>query len=107
MVHAGDFVFADFDGVVVVPAAIVKQVIDLAMDKVRRENDSRAELMQEPSCATCSRNIKYCKQDAENDFSFVGQAILPAAAFQAALACGAGRCPAQMEARKIFPASRQ
>src|SRR5580704_17680378 len=46
MVHAGDFVFADFDGVVVVPAALVKEVIDLAVDKVRRENDSRAELMQ-------------------------------------------------------------
>jgi regulator of RNase E activity RraA len=46
MVHAGDFVFADFDGVVVVPAAMVKEVIDLATDKVRRENDSRAELMQ-------------------------------------------------------------
>jgi 4-hydroxy-4-methyl-2-oxoglutarate aldolase len=46
MVHAGDFVFADFDGIVVVPAAMVKQVIDLAVDKVRRENDSRAELMQ-------------------------------------------------------------
>jgi regulator of RNase E activity RraA len=45
MVHAGDFVFADFDGVVVVPAALVKQVIELATDKVRRENDSRAELM--------------------------------------------------------------
>src|SRR5713226_209957 len=46
MVMPGDFVFADFDGVVVVPAAMVKEVIDLAADKVRRENDSRAELMQ-------------------------------------------------------------
>jgi 4-hydroxy-4-methyl-2-oxoglutarate aldolase len=39
-------VFADFDGVVVVPRAMVREVIDLAVDKVRRENDSRAELMQ-------------------------------------------------------------
>jgi 4-hydroxy-4-methyl-2-oxoglutarate aldolase len=46
MVHPGDFVFADFDGVVVTPKAIVKEVMDLAADKVRRENNSRAELMQ-------------------------------------------------------------
>jgi regulator of RNase E activity RraA len=46
LVHPGDFVFADFDGVVVVPKAIVKDVIELASDKVRRENSSRAELMQ-------------------------------------------------------------
>ena len=46
IVHGGDFVFADFDGVVVIPRAIVKEVIDLAMDKVRRENDSRADLMK-------------------------------------------------------------
>ena len=45
-VNAGDFVFADFDGIVVVPKVIVKEVIDLAVDKVRRENDSRAELMK-------------------------------------------------------------
>ena len=35
-----------FDGVVAVPGAMMKEVIDLAMAKVRRENDSRAELMQ-------------------------------------------------------------
>ena len=46
LVHPGDFVFADFDGVVVVPQAIVKEVLALAADKVRRENSSRAELMQ-------------------------------------------------------------
>src|SRR6202790_1622303 len=31
MVNAGDFVFADFDGVVVVPRAMVREVIDLAV----------------------------------------------------------------------------
>ena len=46
LVHPGDFVFADFDGVVVVPKAIVMDVIELAADKVRRENSSRAELMK-------------------------------------------------------------
>src|SRR6266446_5270476 len=46
IVHPGDFVFADYDGVVVVPKAIVKEVMELASDKVRREDSSRAELMQ-------------------------------------------------------------
>jgi 4-hydroxy-4-methyl-2-oxoglutarate aldolase len=46
LVHPGDFVFADFDGVVVVPKAIVTEVIELASEKVRRENSSRAELMK-------------------------------------------------------------
>jgi 4-hydroxy-4-methyl-2-oxoglutarate aldolase len=46
VVHPGDFIFADFDGVVVVPKAVVTEVIELAADKVRRENSSRAELMQ-------------------------------------------------------------
>jgi 4-hydroxy-4-methyl-2-oxoglutarate aldolase len=46
LVNPGDFVFADFDGVVVIPHAIVNEVIELASDKVRRENSSRAELMK-------------------------------------------------------------
>jgi len=46
LVNPGDFVFADFDGVVVVPHAVVHEVIELASDKVRRENSSRAELMK-------------------------------------------------------------
>jgi regulator of RNase E activity RraA len=46
LVHPGDFVFADFDGVVVVPKAMVHQVVVLAAEKVEREDGSRAELMQ-------------------------------------------------------------
>jgi 4-hydroxy-4-methyl-2-oxoglutarate aldolase len=46
IVYAGDFVFADFDGVVVVPQAVVSEVIELATDKVQRENGSRAELLK-------------------------------------------------------------
>lgn len=46
LVHAGDFVFADFDGVVVVPKALARSVVELAVDKVRREDSSRAELKQ-------------------------------------------------------------
>jgi regulator of RNase E activity RraA len=45
-VHPGDLVVADFDGVVVVPAAMVPQVVDLAANKASREDGSRAELMR-------------------------------------------------------------
>jgi len=43
--YPGDVVFADHDGVVVIPALVVLDVIRLATEKVRRENSSRAELM--------------------------------------------------------------
>jgi regulator of RNase E activity RraA len=46
LVNPGDFVFADQDGVVVVPAAVIREVLRLAAEKVDRENHSRAELMQ-------------------------------------------------------------
>jgi len=46
LVNPGDFVFADFDGVVVIPQTAVNEVIHLASEKVRRENSSRSELMQ-------------------------------------------------------------
>ena len=46
LVNPGDFVFADYDGVVIIPKDVVKPVLDLATEKVRRENSSRAELMQ-------------------------------------------------------------
>ena len=45
VVTPGDLVVADFDGVVVIPAASVTEVVRLATDKVTRENHSRAELM--------------------------------------------------------------
>jgi 4-hydroxy-4-methyl-2-oxoglutarate aldolase len=45
IVHPGDFIFADFDGTVVVPSALVKEVLEIAYDKVRRENSSRKELL--------------------------------------------------------------
>jgi 4-hydroxy-4-methyl-2-oxoglutarate aldolase len=44
LVHPGDLVFADFDGIVVIPGDHVQQVIAIAKDKVERENGSRAEL---------------------------------------------------------------
>lgn len=42
----GDLIFADYDGVVTIPSAVVEQTIELATDKVTRENQSRAELMR-------------------------------------------------------------
>lgn len=44
-VEPGDLIFADFDGVVCVPAAAVKEVIPAAYEKVRREDGTRADLM--------------------------------------------------------------
>jgi regulator of RNase E activity RraA len=46
LVHPGELVFADFDGVVVIPREIESQVIKLAVDKVGKENSSRRELRQ-------------------------------------------------------------
>lgn len=44
LVSPRDLVFADLDGVIVVPAAIVPDVVAMATDKVSRENHSREEL---------------------------------------------------------------
>jgi regulator of RNase E activity RraA len=46
LVNPGDFVFADSDGVVVIPRANVDEVLQLALNKANRENSSRAELMK-------------------------------------------------------------
>jgi 4-hydroxy-4-methyl-2-oxoglutarate aldolase len=43
-VNPGDLVFADYDGIVVIPAEVVPEAIRLATEKVTRENHSRAEL---------------------------------------------------------------
>jgi len=44
VVSPGDLVVADYDGVVVVPAAAVSDAVRLATEKVSREDHSRAEL---------------------------------------------------------------
>ena len=46
MVSPGDLIFADYDGVVVVPARLAAEVVTRATDKAGRENRSRAELME-------------------------------------------------------------
>jgi len=45
MVAPGDVIFADYDGVVAIPAAAVADAVRLATEKVSRENSSRKELM--------------------------------------------------------------
>jgi len=46
LVRRGDLIFADFDGVAVIPKEIEGKVFDAARDKVLRENYSREELLQ-------------------------------------------------------------
>lgn len=46
LVHPGDLVFADFDGVVVVPRSIEGDVLRLAFEKVGKENASRQALLE-------------------------------------------------------------
>ncbi len=45
-VRSGDIVFADIDGVVIIPRDIENQVLDLAMTKATSENNSRNELLE-------------------------------------------------------------
>ncbi len=44
LVHHGDLVFADYDGIVVVPQAIEQQVLTLSAEKVGKETEARQEL---------------------------------------------------------------
>ena len=44
LVHSGDLIFADVDGIVVVPAGCAQEVFERALEKVRGENRVREEL---------------------------------------------------------------
>ena len=44
LIEPGDIVFADFDGVVVVPTTVEQDVFHKAKEKVTKENISRQEL---------------------------------------------------------------
>lgn len=46
LVHPGELIFADFDGVVVVPREVEDQVLACAYDKVTKENHSRRDLLK-------------------------------------------------------------
>ena len=43
-VHPGDVVMADYDGVAVIPKAIVKEAVEAALEKVEKEDKTRDEL---------------------------------------------------------------
>ena len=45
LVKPGELVFADFDGVVVVPREVEQDILRLAREKVSKESDSRKELL--------------------------------------------------------------
>jgi regulator of RNase E activity RraA len=45
LVHPGDTVFADFDGVVVIPKAVLSAVVERACAKAEAESHSRRELL--------------------------------------------------------------
>lgn len=46
LVNPGDLIFADYDGVVVIPQQIAEEAIELAFEKVKKENQTRAELLE-------------------------------------------------------------
>jgi 4-hydroxy-4-methyl-2-oxoglutarate aldolase len=45
LVHPGDLVFADFDGIVVIPQRLEQEVLRMASEKVEKESLSRKELL--------------------------------------------------------------
>ena len=46
IVHPGDIVFGDIDGVVVIPKEVEKAAIERALQKVEGENRTREELLK-------------------------------------------------------------
>jgi len=46
IVYPGELVFADYDGIVVIPKAVEKDVLALAQEKVGKENVTRQELLR-------------------------------------------------------------
>jgi regulator of RNase E activity RraA len=52
LVHPGDLVFADFDGLVVVPRAVEQDALRLAAEKAGKENQSRRDLLAGKSLRT-------------------------------------------------------
>lgn len=52
LVNAGDLIFADFDGIVVVPPVVEDDVIRLALERVGKESATRTDLMRGDSLRT-------------------------------------------------------
>jgi regulator of RNase E activity RraA len=45
LVHPGELVFADFDGIVVIPRQVEQEVLRLAAEKAGKETASRQDLL--------------------------------------------------------------
>jgi regulator of RNase E activity RraA len=43
-VHQNDVVFAEIDGIVVIPSAVAEETVDRALDKVAKEDGARDDL---------------------------------------------------------------
>jgi regulator of RNase E activity RraA len=57
MVHPGDWIFGDVDGICVIPAAIAEKVIELSLEKVSQETTVRDELAAgEPLASVFARH---------------------------------------------------
>ncbi len=46
LVSPGDMIFADYDGIVAIPVHVVPTIVEMATNRVLRENESRAELLK-------------------------------------------------------------
>lgn len=46
IIHPGDIIFADYDGIVAIPADLLEQAVRIAANKASRENQSRNELLK-------------------------------------------------------------
>ena len=46
LVNPGDFIFGDYDGVIVIPQKIIEKVIEMSLKKVNGENLTRGELLK-------------------------------------------------------------
>jgi 4-hydroxy-4-methyl-2-oxoglutarate aldolase len=51
-VRPGELVFTDFDGIVVIPREVEDKVLEIALEKVTKENQSRADLLKGDSLRT-------------------------------------------------------
>ena len=58
LVNPGDLIFADFDGIVVIPKKIEKEVIEKAKEKIHTENLSREELLNGKSLSEVYNRYK-------------------------------------------------
>jgi regulator of RNase E activity RraA len=46
LIRPGDLIFADYDGVVAIPSALVEETLQLARSKIAKENHSRKDLLE-------------------------------------------------------------